>query len=398
MLQISLANCAQDSNLKCMMNQKNQFNILQVTAALEEGGVERGTVEMAGYIKSKGCGSFVASAGGRMQADLEDLGGVHYTLPLQQRNPVTIVYSAFKLASYIKDNDIELVHARSRAPAWAAYWACKMTGTAFITTFHGTHKIQNGLKKLYNSSMVRGLRVIAISQFIKDHVIHNYGIDPENIDIAHRGINPDNFNPDRFLPEELAQKRKDLGVDGKFIFTLPGRLTRWKGQVEFIKALSELKGDASWHALLVGGYGKKRAYYDELQALVAAYGLVDRVTFAGSQKDVAIYYALSDVIISASNEPEAFGRVAIEAGAMRKCVIATAHGGSLETVKNNETGYLTPPSNAPAMAKILRRVIKDKDVLDSIGEKAYTWVQNTFTVDSMCHSEWVAYMKILGDK
>lgn len=381
-----------------MENIKKSYNILQVTAALHEGGVERGTVEMAAFIKMQRCGSFVASAGGRMEVDLVESGSVHVKLPLHKRNPLYIIYSGFKLASYIKEQKIDLVHARSRAPAWAVCIACKLTSTPFVTTFHGTHKIQNRFKKLYNSSMVRGLRVIAISHFIKEHVIHNYGIKAENIDIAHRGINPDTFKPSLYNTEDIQAKKQSLSIEDKFIITLPGRLTRWKGQMEFIESLSAIKDDNSWHALLVGGYGKKKAYYEELKELTAKHGLEDRLTFAGSQKDVAIYYALSDVIVSASNEPEAFGRVAIEGGAMKKCVVATAHGGSLETVENFKTGYHIKPFDPEGMAKILRRVLEDKLETRRMGENAYTWVQNTFTVESMCRSEWSAYIKIWGKK
>jgi glycosyltransferase involved in cell wall biosynthesis len=393
-----LAKLGQASTLHTMKNSKKQRNILQVTAALQEGGVERGTVEMAAYTQAQGYNSFVASFGGRMESDLVSSGSTHYKLPLHKRNPFYIIYNGFKLASFIKRNDIDLVHARSRAPAWAAVLACKLTGVPYVTTFHGTHKIQNRAKKLYNSSMVRGLRVIAISQFIKDHIIHNYGIEADKIDIAHRGINPDNFNPDRFSADEIKMKRAELNLGNKFVITLPGRLTRWKGQVEFIEALASMKDDDTWHGLLVGGYSKKKTYYQELKLLVFKYGLENRITFAGSQKDVAVYYALSNLIVSASNEPEAFGRVAIEGGAMRKCVVATAHGGSLETVKDNETGYLVPPLDVQSMAKILRRVLKDKGKTKLMGENGYTWVQNTFTVERMCHSEWVAYIKILGEE
>lgn len=374
------------------------INVLQVTAALNEGGVERGTVEMSRFLVNQNCGSFVASSGGGMLSELEREGGIHFKLPLKYRNPFSVLYSAFQLMFFIKRNNIKLVHARSRAPAWAAYLAAKWTHIPFITTFHGTHKIQNKAKKFYNSSMVRGERVAAISQFIKNHIIQNYGISAENIDIAHRGVDLKKFDTLKFAQKDIEDLKTAWGCEGKFIITLPGRLTRWKGQIPFIRALNEMKDDDTWHAFLVGGAGKKQAYQQELEALILKLNLQKRITLTGSQSDIPPFYAFSDVIVSASIEPEAFGRVAIEAGSMKKPIVATQHGGSLETVKNNDTGYLVPAGDSKTMAKILRSFIKDKGKANEMGEKAYTWVQNTFTVERMCEAEWLAYLKVLGKK
>jgi glycosyltransferase involved in cell wall biosynthesis len=202
----------------------------------------------------------------------------------------------------------------------------------------------------------------------------------------------------RFAQHDIDTLKKTWGCDGQFIITLPGRLTRWKGQIPFLRALYEIKDDLSWHAFLVGGAGKKQAYKEELEALIVELGLEKRVTLTGGQSDIPPFYAMSDVIVSASIEPEAFGRVAIEAGSMKKPVIATAHGGSLETVKNQETGRLVPAGDSKTMAKILRGFIKDKGEAREMGEKAYTWVKNTFTVERMCRTEWLAYLKVLGEK
>lgn len=381
-----------------MENDFKNLNVLQVTAALHEGGVERGTVEMARFLVEQNCGSFVASAGGQMVEELKTEGGVHFLLPLKHRNPVSILYSAFKLVSIIKRNNIKLVHARSRAPAWAAYLAAKWTRTPFITTFHGTHKIQNGFKRFYNSSMVRGKRVIAISQFIKDHIIKNYGIKAAQIDIAHRGVDLSKFDASKYAQSDIAILKEEWGISGKFVIALPGRLTRWKGQTYLLKALKELLDDDSWHAIFVGGAGKKKAYLEELQSLAVSLGLEKRVTFTGGQADIAPFYAMSDVIVSASMQPEAFGRVAIEAGAMKKPVVATAHGGSLETVKASETGFLVKAGDVPTMAKILRGFLKDNTLCEKMGSKAYTWVKKSFTVKRMCEAEWEAYLKVLGEK
>ncbi|MAI07533.1 MAG: glycosyl transferase [Magnetococcales bacterium] len=374
------------------------LNILQVTAALHEGGVERGTVEMSRFLVNQGCGSFVASSGGQMVEELTREGGVHFNLPLVYRNPFSILYSAFKLKGYIQRNHIKLVHARSRAPAWAAYLAAKWTGTPFITTFHGAHKIQNKFKHFYNSSMVRGLRVVAISQFIKDHVIENYGIEAEKIDIACRGVDLKKFDVNQFSREDVEALKEKWGCEGKFVITLPGRLTRWKGQLSFLKALKEIESDDSWHALLVGGASKKKNYLEEVKAEIERLGLISRVTLTGGQKDIAPFYAMSDVIVCPSLQPEAFGRVPIEAGAMKKPIVAAGHGGALETVKDNETGVLFPVGDHVTMAKILLRFIKGDIKTTEMGKKGYEWVLNSFTLERMCEAEWSAYLKVLGEK
>lgn len=373
----------------------NSLNILQVTSALEQGGVERGTLEMASFIVSQGAKSFVASQGGRLVSLLESQGSTHFRLPLAWRNPLSILYSALNLKKIILREHISIVHARSRAPAWAALFACRMTNTPFITTFHGTHRIQNRLKKLYNSSMVRGERVIAISHFIKNHIIENYQVDPALIDVAPRGFNPAIFNPDLINQDAVRVLKNSIGLpEGVPILSLPGRLTRWKGQVLFLNALAQVK-DLPWRALIVGGAGKKAAYLEELKSLTVKTGLSGRVFYIGDQPDIAPYYALSDVVISASTEPEAFGRVAVEAQAMRKPVIVSAHGGSLETVINGETGWYFTNGDAHDLANKIRLALGSED-LDIIGKNARKWVLKNFTIDRMCQAEWAAYLAVRG--
>jgi len=373
------------------------MKILQVTAALEQGGVERGTAEMAAFIVSQGAQSFVASQGGRLVEELEKNGSKHYFLPLARRNPVTILYSAFQLHKLIRNEEIDLVHARSRAPAWAAFFACKLTGVKMVTTFHGTHRIQNRIKKLYNSVMVRGERVIAISGFIKKHIIENYAVKEERIDIAPRGFDPVVFNPDLISNEARHKLKQSLHLTtvGEKVISLPGRLTRWKGQPLFLEALSRVK-DLSWQALLIGGAGKKSAYDNELKALVKKMGIEARVKFLGDQRDIVPYYAISDLVVSVSTEPEAFGRVAVEAQAMAKPIIASAHGGSLETVKDGETGWLFANGDVVDLASKLRYALSEKVDLAEIGALGRQWVAETYTIDKMCQSEWNAYMKVLA--
>ncbi len=372
------------------------MKILQVTAALEQGGVERGTVEMATYTIGKGEDSIVASQGGRMVEELAAVGARHILMPLARRDPFSIFYCAWKLRKLILKEKISLVHARSRAPAWASYLACRLTGTPFITTFHGTHKIQNCFKKFYNSSMVRGRRVIAISQFIRRHIADNYQVADELIDVAPRGFDPIRFNPDEISLEEQLKLRTDLGCSkDDVLVTLPGRLTRWKGQLLFIEALAEIK-DLSWIALLVGGAGNKDAYLQELKEKAHKFGISERIVFCGNQHDIAPYYAISDLVVSASTEPEAFGRVAVEAQAMAKPIIASAHGGSLETIKDGMTGWLFENNNSQDLARCLRSALSDSNNLEKKGAIARDWVLENYTVDRMCSAEWSSYEKVLN--
>ena len=372
------------------------MNILQVTAALEQGGVERGTVEMATFIVEQGAKSFVASQGGRMVSELEAQGSYHFKLPLAQRNPFTILYSATQLKKIIREKDISLVHARSRAPAWAAYLASRAAGVPFVTTFHGTHRIQNIFKKKYNSIMVSGQRVIAISQFIRNHIIENYGIDDSLIDVAPRGFDPRKFYPGVVEDRQIQELRISLGLkDGVPVISLPGRLTRWKGQLVFLEALGEI-ADLPWQALIIGGAGKKHDYLEELVTMTKTLGIVDRVKFVGNQPAIIPFYAVSDIVISASTEPEAFGRVAVEAQAMGKPVIASAHGGSLETVKDGETGWLFKNRDANDLAAKMRHALTENVKLEDIGCAARQWVEGHYTTDRMCRAEWESYTRVLN--
>lgn len=372
-----------------------KLKILQVTAALNEGGVERGTVEMAAFTVSQGAESYVASNGGKLVAELEASGGIHNRLPLDKRTPWHIAYCAWRLMQIIREKNIGLVHARSRAPAWAAFIACRLTDTKFITTFHGTHKIQNRFKWFYNSVMTRGERVIAISEFIKQHICDNYQVPEDCIDVAPRGFDPAIFDPVLYSDQDCQDLRQSLGIKpDELVVSLPGRLTRWKGQTIFLQALSEVK-DLPWRALLIGGAGKKIAYQEELKRLITDLKISDRVIFLGSRSDIARCYAASDLIVSASIEPEAFGRVAIEAQAMGKPVIATAHGGALETVQDGVTGWYCQPSGIDLSEK-LRHALDDPAQMKRLGTAGREWVQSKFTVEKMCAAEWAACVKVFN--
>lgn len=376
----------------------DQKNILQVVPAMQEGGVERGTLEMAHYIKSQNWGSFVASHGGRWVEDLEKFGVKHVKLPLHKRNPLTIILNGFRLARLVRAYEIDLLHTRSRAPAWSCLIASKLTKTTLLTSFHGTHKIQNKAKWLYNSVMTKGVYTIANSEFIRNHLKENYFLSDEKIITVARGFDTTLFNPDLYSDKDRCQffKEHHLDLDTPVIL-MPGRLTRWKGQQFLLDTLAQMK-DEKWQLLIVGGASKKKAYLAELEAQVKTLGLEDRCQFLGSRNDMPLLYYICDIMVSCSLIPEAFGRTAIEASAMKKPVVATNHGGYLETIKDTETGFLVTPYDTESMAKKLRTLLQQRDLRQQMGDKGHAWVHNTFTTEKMCAGEFAVYKKIFSSK
>lgn len=379
------------------MTKKLEINVLQVVPALEQGGVERGTLELGKYINSKGWKSFVASEGGRLVKQLETEGSTHIELPLKPRTPWNILFNAFKLAKTIDEHNIQIVHARSRAPAWSAYLACKFTNTPFVTTFHGTYSNHNAFKRWYNSVMLKGKHVIAISDFIHNHILSVYGTQNCEISVVPRGCDEDLFSIDTISKQAFTNIAKKYHISNdKPIILMPGRITRWKGQKVLLEALFHVR-HLEWNAVFVGDAGKgKHHFLAELQQYALDKKLADRVYFVGNQQHMPELYAFSDIAISASTDPEAFGRVAIESQFMKTPIIASAHGGSLETVKNGETGWLVPPSDAKMLAQAIKEALQSPENLKKMGEAAYTWSHENFTTQKMCEGEFNAYKNVLG--
>lgn len=331
--------------------------VLQVLPALETGGVERGTVDVAAAIVAAGGRALVVSAGGRLVRELEAAGAEHVVLPLGRKAPWAIARNAGSLSALIAREKVDLVHARSRAPAWAAWLAVRRTGTPFVTTFHGTYNFRSGFKKRYNAIMARGRPVIAISEFIAQHVAGEYGVDTSDIKVIHRGIDTERFDPAAVGAERIEAVRRGWNLPGDApLILLPGRLTRWKGQTVLLDALAGLT-HRNWAAALVGDDQGRDAYRTDLEAQIERLGLAGRVALAGHSDDMPAVYAACDIVVSASTDPEAFGRVAVEAQAMAKPVIATGHGGSAETVIDGETGWLVPPGDAAALGAALDRAL-----------------------------------------
>lgn len=329
--------------------------VLQVLPSLVTGGVERGTIEMAQALTAAGWQAVVASSGGPLVRDIERAGAHHVTLPLASKNPLVMRANIARLADVIEQNTIDVVHARSRAPAWSALWAARRTGRHFVTTFHNAYGTGSRLKHIYNSVMAKGERVIAISEFVGAHVARVYGVTPDRLRIVPRGVDFTRFNPERLGAERLVTLARQWQLpDGAPVVMLPGRLTRWKGQPVLIEAMALLRRD-NVRCLLVGS-GDAR-YRRELEAQAAKFCLGANVEIVDECRDMPAAYMLADVVVSASTSPEGFGRVVVEAQAMGRPVVATNHGGARETVVPGSTGWLVPPGDARALADAIAEAL-----------------------------------------
>ncbi len=372
--------------------------IFQVLPALgAEGGVERGTVEIAGAITDAGGRAIVASAGGPLVHSLTRVGAEHLTLPLDSKNPWVMHFNVDRLAAIIAAEGVDIVHARSRAPAWSAYAAARRTGRHFVTTFHGTYGDRTRLKRWYNAIMTRGERVIAISTFIATHARQVYGVPAQRLRVIHRGVDLGLFDPAQVRPDRVVTLAGQWRLpDGVPVVMLPGRLTRWKGQTVFLEAAARL-GRRDVRFLLVGSDQGRGEYRNELERLVERHGLGGIVRFADHCPDMPAAYMLSDVVVSASTDPEAFGRVIVEAQALGRPVIATDHGGARETVIPGETGWLVPPGDADALAAAIDRALAvDADTRRHLAERAMANVRARFSKETMCAKTLDVYEEVLG--
>lgn len=373
--------------------------VLQVLPALETGGVERGAVDIATAVAAAGWRALVASSGGAMVRELVRAGAEHVTLPLARKSPFALRANVAPLAALIESEGVDIVHARSRAPAWSAYEAARRTGRPFVTTFHGTYNFGNSLKRWYNGVMARGDRVIAISDFIADHVRRNYGVGDERLRMVPRGIDLEVFDPARVNSERIVQLAGKWRLpDGVPVVMLPGRLTRWKGQTALIDALTIL-GRRDVCCLLVGDDQGRRGYRKELERRIRTRGLDGVVRIVGHCDDMAAAYMLADAVVSASLDPEAFGRVAVEAQAMGRPTIVTDHGAARETVLAGETGWLTPPGNAGALARALEEALAlDADARETLASRAMPRVRAKFSKQAMCDRTLAIYRELLDER
>lgn len=371
--------------------------LLQVVPSLVTGGVERGAVDVAAAAAAAGYRSIVASAGGPMVRELLRHGAEHIDRPLTSKNPLTLRRNADWLAQLIRDEGVDLVHARSRAPAWSAYWATQRTGTPFVTTFHGTYSLGAPGKKSYNSVMTRGDRVIAISGFIADHIQAHYEIDPTRLRTIPRGIDAALYDSDAVSAERVIRLAERWRLpDGMPVVLLPGRLTRWKGQLLLLKALTAVECGPV-RCLLVGSSQGREAYRREIEATADKLGVAGMVHVIEDCDDMPAAYKLADVVVSASTDPEAFGRVAVEGQAMGRPVIAPRHGGAVDQVEEGRTGWLFNPGDPYDLALKIDLALKlspeQRAAMHAAGVEA---ARTRFTKERMCADTLAIYDELLG--
>ena len=372
--------------------------ILQILPRLESGGVERGTLEVARAVVQAQGKALVVSEGGRLVPRLEKYGATHITLPVASKNPFTMYANIGKISEIILKHQVDIVHARSRAPAWSAYYAARRMRRPLVTTFHGTYGLSGLGKRTYNGIMTRGTRVIAVSEFIAAHIRRYYPVEQENIRVIHRGVDTQLFDPQHVSGVLMTQMLSQWRVpDDVPIITLPARLTRWKGQYVLLQALRDIK-DTPWCCLLVGDDSGHSAYRQELEDYVLRSGLGEQVRIVGATSHMAELYMLSDVVVAPSTDPEAFGRVPIEAQAMGKPIIATDHGGAKETVLDGATGWLVPPGDVAALRACLQQVLQmPPHARAAMGEAAIAHAREHFSAETMCNKTLDVYEELLDN-
>jgi glycosyltransferase involved in cell wall biosynthesis len=383
-----------DTNTATSRAERGKATVLQVVPRLVMGGVERGTIDVASALIAYGWNAVVASEGGPMVRELERAGATHVTLPLASKNPFVIRSNIDRLVKLIVRYDVDIVHARSRAPAWSARYAAERTGRHFVTTFHNAYGEGSFLKRRYNSVMAAGERVIAISQFVANHVASTYDVGADRLRLIPRGVDVARFDPDSVSPERLVRLMHAwrLPEDAQMVL-LPGRLTRWKGQLVFIEALARLARPGV-HAVILGA--GDAAYRRELEKAIAASGGGATFRLVDDSADMAAAYMLAHVVVSASTEPEGFGRVIIEAQAMGRPVIATAHGGAQETITQGDTGWLVPPGDAAALAAALAQALdQDPTARLAMSRREIAHVRAHFTSNLMAARTLTVYRELL---
>ncbi len=373
--------------------------VIQLLPAMISGGVERGTVDVAGALVDAGWRSLVVSNGGPMVRELERVGATHIELPIHSKNPLYWRANFDALVDLFHREQVDVVHARSRIPAWLGWRAARRNQLPFVTTFHQRPAASNAIKRFYNSVMVRGDRVIAISHHVADRLLADYGLDEARLRVIPRGVDVDLFDPDRVPAERLVRLVNKWRLpDGVPIVMMPARVTGWKGHGLLLEALAQLE-TGSFHCLFVGDDSGHPAAKAALEAQAQAAGLAPYVHFVGRTDDMPAAYKLADVVVSASLDPEPFGRVMIEAQAMGRPIVAADHGGASETVIEGETGWLVPPGDAGALAHGIRVALAlDEATRARLAAKAMAHTRTHFSRYQMCARTLAVYTEILDER
>lgn len=370
------------------------ITVLQMLPELEAGGVERGTLELGRYLVRHGHRSLVVSGGGRLVSQLEQEGSAHVTMRVGVKSPASLQY-ILPLRRLLQRERVDVLHLRSRLPAWLGYLAWlslpRQKRPVLVTTFHGFYSVNS-----YSAIMAKGDAVIAVSGAIRDHIAQSYGRTGE-VTTIFRGVDAESFNPSHVDQARLTRLRKAWNIEeNKPVVMLPGRISRWKGQDVFVRSLAGLK-NSNYQAVIVGDVEEAPHQAQELRDLIGQSHLRERVKMVGHCQDMPAAYLLADIVVSASSsEPEAFGRVSIEAMAMGRPVIATAHGGSLETVVHKETGWLVQPADVRDMTRALEEALSlPRERLRSVGACGRDRVLRQFTTEAMCEQTLAVYQQWL---
>ncbi|OUT40800.1 MAG: hypothetical protein CBB62_00020 [Micavibrio sp. TMED2] len=370
--------------------------VLQVLPSLASGGVERGTIEVAKALRAAGGTAIVASAGGPMVKQLRRAGVKHVTLPLKSKNPITIWQNIQRLVALIEKHNVDIVHARSRAPAWSAYKAAQQTGVHFLTTFHAEYGHASALKRAYNAVMAKGDLVIAVSDYIAGHVANTYEINPHRLRTIPRGVDTSAFHPDRVGSKRVKTLVQDWSVASDMpVIVLPGRVSRIKGHHVLIDAIARL-GREDLTVLMVGDAEDKQSYARELNKQIERLGLSWTIRLVGATNDMPAVYSLADIVVCPSLVPEGFGRTVAEAMAMGKPVIVTDLGAPPELVAHGETGWVVPANDPDALADAISRTLALPDhLLREMGQRGIATIQNRYTKDHMCNATLSLYDELL---
>ena len=382
----------------------SKLKVLQVIPRLGYGGAETGCYDLAHYLHEQNCSSYIVTSGGELLKYVNKKKVRIIRLPVHSKNPILMLLNTIFLTLIILFLNISIVHARSRAPAWSCFIATKITRRKFVTTFHGTYNFNSRLKKFYNSIMLKSDLIIAGSNFIFSHINENY-LEYLNYKkkflVIFRGINTDYFDSSTIIETDEDKLLKKWEIKrGKKIILMPGRLTEWKGQelfVESINLVNKELGHEAFYAVILGSDQGRKIYKKKLMRLVEQYRLTNQVRFVDACKKMPIAYKISNIIISSSIEPEAFGRVAVEAQSMGKTVIASNIGGSNETIIDNKTGFLFQSGKAESLSKKIIEVLQlDETTLKSMGNEGRKNVIKKFNIEKMCFSTYSEYKKLIS--
>ena len=382
----------------------SKFKVLQVIPKLGYGGAETGCYDLAHYLHEMKCKSYIITSGGELIKYIDKKKVTVIRLPVQSKNPLLILINSIIITFIIFFLNISIVHARSRAPAWSCYIATRITRRKFVTTFHGAYNFNNSIKKFYNSVMIKSDLLIAGSNFIFSHIQENYEkylSRKKKFLVIFRGINTEYFDPETLKQADVIKLKNSWKLDdGKKIILLPGRLTYWKGQEIFIESLSKFRStnpQIEFIGIILGNDQGRKVYGKKLERLVQQHRLSDVIKFVENCKIMPLAYELADIVVSSSVEPEAFGRVAVEAQSMKKPIIASNIGGSNETIVNNKTGFLFESGSADSLSDKLTEVISlDTSTLNSIGNEGRKNVLKKFNIEKMCFNTYSEYKKLLN--